>query len=52
MILGIITDAWFTQWSTWVLMVALIIYSLVTVLAPDGSLKILVELSWSSDDDI
>ncbi|KAK9671150.1 hypothetical protein RND81_12G009500 [Saponaria officinalis] len=55
MVLGIITEAWFTQlpeWTTWVLLVVLAVYDLVAVLASGGSLKLLVELAQSRNDDL
>ncbi|KAI8018832.1 Presenilin-like protein [Camellia lanceoleosa] len=51
----IIVAAWFTnvpEWTTWVLLIALALYDLVTVLAPGGLLKILVELALSQDEEL
>ncbi|KAL7228212.1 hypothetical protein ACSBR2_007008 [Camellia fascicularis] len=53
--LGIIVAAWFinlAEWTTWVLLIALALYDLVTVLAPRGLLKILVELVSSRDEEL
>ncbi|KAL7191988.1 hypothetical protein ACSBR2_023953 [Camellia fascicularis] len=53
LLLGIIVAAWFTnllEWTTWVLLIAL--YDLVAVLAPEGLLKILVELASSRDKEL
>ncbi|KAK1361257.1 hypothetical protein POM88_045731 [Heracleum sosnowskyi] len=54
-VLGLIVAAWFnklSEWTTWMLLVALALYDLVAVLVPGGPLKILVELASSRDGEL
>ncbi|KAI7984522.1 Presenilin-like protein [Camellia lanceoleosa] len=47
--------AWFTnlpKWTTWVLVIALVLYDFVAVLALGGLLKILVELASSWNEEL
>ncbi|KAI3780299.1 hypothetical protein L2E82_10276 [Cichorium intybus] len=54
-IIGVLTAYWFTmllEWTTWVLLVAMSLYDLAAILLPVGSLRLLVELAISRDEDI
>ncbi|KAI3444239.1 hypothetical protein Pfo_000904 [Paulownia fortunei] len=54
-LMGIIVAAWFSrlpEWTTWVVLVALVLYDLAAVLAPGGPLKLLVELASSRGEEL
>ena len=46
---------WFTmlsEWTLWVMLVAMAVYDVIVVLIPSGPLKILVEIAISRDEEI
>ncbi|KAJ0979118.1 hypothetical protein J5N97_014592 [Dioscorea zingiberensis] len=54
-VLGVIVAASLSnlpEWTTWTLLLALAVYDLVSVLAPKGPLKLLVDLASSRDEEL
>jgi len=43
---------WIPEWTTWVLLLAMVIYDILAVLVPGGPLKVLVEMAQERDEDI
>ncbi|KAI5058086.1 hypothetical protein GOP47_0026256 [Adiantum capillus-veneris] len=54
-LVGTLVAFWFTslpEWTTWVLLIAISLYDVVSVLVPGGPLNILVQLAMSRDEEI
>lgn len=54
-LIGMLVAFWFTmipEWTSWVLLVAMVVYDVIVVLIAGGPLKILVELAISRDEEI